>query len=354
MNDGKPHLFQEISGQPDLWRAILSRAEEVYLALENVRTITPDLIHVTGRGSSAHAATIIGRRAEETLGIPSRFFSIEDANYSDNHPSHSSLLTYPKSIAFVVSQSGLSPDLLAATRELHRHAELVIAISNSEASALAASADVHLSVGSKPEVAVAATKTFSGSVVMGALALASMSEKTSECVRDIEKLADLAGLALHLTEQIQDHLLEDIEATGRVMIVAPANNQAIAQEAALKLSENAGVTAVALSGSDAIHGPLAQVSDDVTVLSLSSTPGAPKALDDFNYRVHSLSKRVWRLDATGFHCNPREQARTIEVAPVFAGLLELIPLQWLSGVLAQRTGLDPDNPRALVKETLTY
>lgn len=354
MNDVRLHLFREISDQPELWRSIGSRAEEVYAALEQARALQPSLVHVTGRGSSAHAACIIGRQAEKTLHVPSRFFSIEDANPRGNQPSHSSLLTFPRSIAFVVSQSGRSPDLLAATNELHQHAELVIAISNSEDSPLASAADVHLDVGSSPEIAVAATKTFSGSVVMGVLALAAMAPGLGDCVKSVEQLADVADESLLLVGRIPEQLFEDIETTGRVMIVGPANNLATAQEAALKLSENAGITAVALSASDAIHGPLAQVSEDVTVLVLLSTPGAPEALQDFSRRVVAMSRRVWHLDATGFHRGAQEEPKILDFAGSFAGLLELIPLQWLSGVLAQRSGMDPDSPRALAKETLTY
>ena len=309
MNDFSHHLFREIYGQPELWLSIGSRADEIGAVLEQARAIGPNLVHVTGRGSSAHAASIIGRHAEEVLNVPSRFFSIEDASRRETQPSHSSMLTFPRSIAFVVSQSGQSPDLLAATNELHQHAELVIAITNSDGSPVAASADVHL--------------------------------------------ADVAGESLRLTERIPDQLFEDIEATGRVMIVGPANNLAIAQEAALKLSENAGITAVAMSASDAIHGPIAQVGEEVTVLSLLSTPGAPQALANFDRRVLTMGKRVWHLDSTGFHRGAQKEPRPLDVAPIFAGLLELIPLQWLSGVLAQRSGMDPDSPRALVKETMT-
>ena len=353
MNDFSHHLFREIYGQPELWLSIGSRADEIGAVLEQARAIGPNLVHVTGRGSSAHAASIIGRHAEEVLNVPSRFFSIEDASRRETQPSHSSMLTFPRSIAFVVSQSGQSPDLLAATNELHQHAELVIEITNSDGSPVAASADVHLAVGSSPEIAVAATKTFTGSVVVGALALAALTQRISERVENIEQIADVAGESLRLTERIPDQLFEDIEATGRVMIVGPANNLAIAQEAALKLSENAGITAVAMSASDAIHGPIAQVGEEVTVLSLLSTPGAPQALANFDRRVLTMGKRVWHLDSTGFHRGAQKEPRPLDVAPIFAGLLELIPLQWLSGVLAQRSGMDPDSPRALVKETMT-
>lgn len=353
MNDVGIHLFREISGQPALWRSIGSRADEVYAALEQARTFQPSLVHVTGRGSSAHAAYIIGRQAEKNLHVPSRFFLIEDAKRMGNQPSHSSLITFPRSIAFVVSQSGQSPDLLAATNELRQHAELVIAISNSEYSPLASAADVYLDVGSSPEIAVAATKTFSGSVVMGMLALAAVIPGLGDCVKSVEQLADVADESLLLVNRIPEQLLEDIATTGRVMIVGPANNLGIAREAALKLSENAGITAVALSASDAIHGPLAQVSENVTVLVLLSTPGAPEALHDFSRRVASMSRRVWHLDATGFHRRAQEEPKILGLVGTFAGLLELIPLQWLSGVLAQRCGMDPDSPRALVKETLT-
>lgn len=74
MNDFSHHLFREIYGQPELWLSIGSRADEIGAVLEQARAIGPNLVHVTGRGSSAHAASIIGRHAEEVLNVPSRFF----------------------------------------------------------------------------------------------------------------------------------------------------------------------------------------------------------------------------------------------------------------------------------------
>lgn len=353
MSDVDYHFFREIVEQVEVWKSIALRVNEVQEVLEKGLEFRPALVSVSGRGSSAFAAKLIARHSEQKLKVPSRFFPIEDSGKGADQTSHSSELAFPPGIGFVVSQSGQSPDLLSCAEELRKHTEFLVAITNSVRSPLATLADAHLHVGASSELAVAATKTFSGSVVIGTLAIAALRGRAHEALEDIDQLVKLAPRSLHLASRIPRELIEDILETKRVLVVSPHPRLPIAQEAALKLTENSGVTAIALTPNDAIHGPIAQVTDDVTVLCLASMRGTFDDLGHFLERANGMTRRVWLLDGSGFHRPLNRAIDPLEVGSTVGGLLEMIPLQLLSGTLAVEQGMSPDSPRALAKETLT-
>lgn len=344
------HLFQEIQEQRALWESIGERTREIRDVMEPFQSIAPALIQVTGRGSSAHAALMIAHFSERMLHIPARFFSIEDASKEGGSLCHAESLTYPRSVSFIVSQSGQSPDLLNAAAQLGTFSELTIAITNSVESSLSSMTDVHLTLGADEELAVAATKTFSGSVLLGMLAVAQLVGRAKVFASELRLAVSHFDYWLGIARTIPEELREDLQSTKRALIVAPPQSAPFAKEAALKLAENAGITAIGLSPSDALHGPLAQVTDDVTVVVLSTTDATGQC-EPFSKRVEGMTKRNWRLDSQGFHQGVPEPHTGLDRA--FGGLLELVPMQWLSGEMALRMHLDPDSPRALSKETLT-
>lgn len=353
MSDSKHHLFREISEQSALWTSISTRADEFKSTLGKFHSTNPSLIQVSGRGSSSHAASVIARFAERVFRVPSRFFPIEDGTNEGNQASHGKLLRYPTSVSFLVSQSGQSPDFMKTASQLQTLSDLSIGITNSSYSPLASLVDVHLPVGATEEVAVAATKTFSGSVLVGLLAAAELAGNQEEFLPQlkaaISHFNEWVGIAMNIPEK----LIDDLAETKRAILISPAKTLPFAQEAALKLSENAGITSIAFSPSDALHGPIAQITDEVTVLVLGTTDDANQC-GVFLERAKMMTKRGWQINSYGFQ---RIQSQPIVKANfdhTLLGLLELVPMQWLSGELALRLGLDPDSPRALSKETLTH
>lgn len=349
------HFFREISEQSALWNSISTRASEFQLALGRFQHIEPSLIQVTGRGSSAHAARVVASFAERMFGVPSRFFPIEDGAFEENQSSHAKLLRYPTNISFLFSQSGQSPDLLKAAAQLQAISDLSVGITNSSNSPLVSLVDVHLELGATQELAVAATKTFSGSVLVGLLAAAELVGKQEVFLSQLRSAISDVKHWVDVAMNIPEKLIDDLVETKRAILITPAKNIPFAQEAALKLSENAGITAIALSPSDALHGPVAQISDEVTILVLGSTDDAYQC-GLFLERAEGMTRRGWKISTNGFE---RSQPKPFAIAranfdQILVGLLELVPMQWLSGEVALRLGLDPDSPRALSKQTLTH
>src|SRR5439155_21645081 len=81
-----------------------------------------------------------------------------------------------------VSQSGGSPDLVEATRAARRRGALTVAVTNTPGSPLDASAELSVDIGAGAELAVAATKTYTASLMALYLLIDAVRGGTGEAV----------------------------------------------------------------------------------------------------------------------------------------------------------------------------
>src|SRR6201996_935916 len=114
-----------------------------------------------GRGSSGHAGVFLRYLIETRLRIP----------VSASAPSvitafHTPLMLH-NALFIVISQSGRSPDLVAATRSARAAGARTIAIVNAAASPVADAAEFVIPIEAGREHSVAATKTVIGSMAAG-------------------------------------------------------------------------------------------------------------------------------------------------------------------------------------------
>jgi len=125
-----------------------------------------------------------------------------------------------------------------------------------------------------------------------------------------------------------------------------------AREAALKLMETSYLAALAFSGADLLHGPLAMADPDVPVLAVVGDGPGGGAMRDVLGR---LGER--RADVVAVSPSPVAGAAAHIPVPAVderhAPLLDILPLQQLALALALARGADPDAPRGLQKVTST-
>src|ERR1043165_4382849 len=125
---------------------------------------------VCGRGSSGHAGVFLRYLVETRLRLP----------VSTSAPSVITAFRTPlmlrDALFIVISQSGRSPDLVAATRSARAAGARTIAIVNATASPVAEEAEFVLPIEAGQERSVAATKTVIGSMAAGAGLIAELAE----------------------------------------------------------------------------------------------------------------------------------------------------------------------------------
>src|SRR5438034_7859756 len=151
----KTTMYREAAEAPDCVENQLRRNAATLAALaDRLRTNPPAAMVTIGRGSSDHAATYARYLVETRLGVLSSSLS----------PSIFSVFNAPLSLrnmlCLAISQSGRSPDLLAAARAARDSGAIVVALVNDPDSPLAAIASLVLPQCAGPEQSAAATKSF--------------------------------------------------------------------------------------------------------------------------------------------------------------------------------------------------
>src|SRR5215472_9679294 len=123
---------------------------------------------VCGRGSSGHAGVFLRYLVETRMRLP----------VSASAPSVVTAFRTPlklrDALFIVISQSGRSPDLVAATKSARAAGGRTIAIVNATASPVADAAEFVIPIEAGDEHSVAATKTVIGSMAAGAALVAEL------------------------------------------------------------------------------------------------------------------------------------------------------------------------------------
>ena len=130
-------------------------AELVRAAGQRLRELAPPFAATLARGSSDQAAAFAKFLLETHAGVPT--LSHAPSVGSLYHATSSRFAGVP---LIAISQSGRSPDLLAAAKDAKAQGAVVIAVVNDAQSPLAELAEIVIPVHAGPETSVAATKSF--------------------------------------------------------------------------------------------------------------------------------------------------------------------------------------------------
>lgn len=310
----------------------------------------PRFVLFTARGTSDHAALYAAYLTEIRLGVPAGLASPSSITVYGARPDLAGALVVG------VSQSGGSPDLVEVVRVARASGALTLAVTNSTDSALADAAELHVDVLAGHERAVAATKTYTAELLAllvlveavrggGSLDAATRVELDRLPVLAARVLDDPTPVELAARYRFADRLVT----TGRGYAYPTA------REAALKLMETSYLSALAFSGADLLHGPLAMTDPDVPVLAAVGAGPGGQAMREV---LAKLAERRADILVVGSADAAAVPPNTVRVATPLvderlAPLLDILPLQRLALALALARGEDPDAPRGLHKVTET-
>jgi glucosamine--fructose-6-phosphate aminotransferase (isomerizing) len=335
-------MFGEASEAGRVVRAQHDRNGVVLAALgERLRSSPPVAVSTIARGSSDNAATY-GRYLIETLaGVLTGSAAPSTASVYDAAPAMANTMT------IAVSQSGRSPDLVAAAHAARARGALLVAIVNDEASPLAEAADVVVPLCAGPERSVAATKSF-------VAALAAMLHLVAAWTQDPMLDAAMAGLpdALDRAWALDwSAALPVLAPASSLYVIGRGPGLGIAQEVALKLKETCGLHAEAFSAAEVRHGPMALVGRAFPVLLLGQPDGSLEGIgalaDEFAARGASLLTAGLPPGAPGI------ALPSLAAEPLVAPILLVQSFYRLAVELAIARGHDPDRPPHLRKVTET-
>jgi glutamine---fructose-6-phosphate transaminase (isomerizing) len=341
-------MAADIDEQPEVYARLLDATGDIARVAAQVVAWAPRHVIFTARGTSDHAALYAAYLTEIRLGIPAGLASPSAITVYGARPDLRGALVVG------VSQSGGSPDLVEVVKVAGEQGAHTLAITNNPSSPLALAAELSVDVGAGHERAVAATKTYTAELL--ALLLLIEGVRTgSGNLADGERAA-LAELPEHAATVLADPTATELAPRYRFakMVVTTGRGYAYptAREAALKLMETSYLAALAFSGADLLHGPLAMADPDVPVLAIAGAGPGGRAMRDVLARLGERRADVVAVgpsDVDGAHL----RIPTPEVDERYAPLLDILPLQRLALALALHRGENPDAPRGLQKVTST-
>ena len=340
-------MLKEIAEQPAaLARTIKEERGKIARLGDSLKKRDIDLIVLVARGSSDNAALFGRYLLEITTGIP------VSLSAPSVHSLYHAKLNLTHALVVGVSQSGEGEDINRVLENARACGAFTIGITNEPASSMVKLVDETLLMHGGRERSVAATKTFTGQMILFYL-LAGALAKDGNAI-DYQQIPDLAARALEqkpaIVELVQRYVfMENCVVVGRGLAYANA------YEFALKLMETCYVVAERFSSADFLHGPVAMIERHFPVI-LFAPPGVMlESTKDLIWRLQEL--RADTLAITGEIDTAAMCSRSIimprEIDEFLAPIPYIIPAQLFAALLAEAKGLDPDTPRSLSKITRT-
>jgi glucosamine--fructose-6-phosphate aminotransferase (isomerizing) len=319
------------------------------IALKKTRTIV-----LAARGTSDNAAQFGRYLLEIATGIPVSLAA----------PSVTTLyrakLDFKDALIVAISQSGESTDTNLVLERGREQGALTVGITNEPSSSLAKLAEHVFFVRAGRERSVAATKTYTGQVMLLYLLAHALGAKIA--IDDLRRVPEWTADALKLEDEIAARA-ERYRFMDQAVVVGRGLNYANAFEFALKMMETCYVVAERFSSADFLHGPIAMVERNFPLFLFAPAGVTWDGTRDMLARLAALKAETLIVTDRANQeaaAHPRAivipakiSARGARPVELFTPIPYIIPAQIFAASLAAWKGLDPDRPRTLSKVTRT-
>jgi len=334
-------MFTEAASASDAVRAQLRHDAAAIAAIgAQLRRLAPRAVITCARGSSDHAATYAKYLIETRAGVLT----------ASAAPSVSSVYGVSQDLRgclfIALSQSGRSPDLLAAVAAAKAAGATILALCNSPGAPLIAAADLVIELRAGVETSVAATKSFLAT-------LAALIRLVAAWRQDAQLESSLDALPAQMDRSWAldwSAALAPLESAAHLYVVGRGLGLGAAQETALKCKETCGLHAEAFSSAELRHGPYALLGEGFPALLLAQPDATQPGVAALGAE---LARRGVPVVIAGAHSDGAVMLPTVPAIAEIAPLLLVQSAYRLIAALALRRGFDPDHPPHLRKVTET-
>jgi glutamine---fructose-6-phosphate transaminase (isomerizing) len=338
-------MLAEIEEQPSvIERTIKRESKKIARFGAALNGNRPRLIVLVARGSSDNAALFGRYLLEMTTGIPVSLAA------PAIHTLYKARLDLRNTLVVGISQSGEGVDINIVLENAKRCGAMTLAITNEAESSMAKRADETFLIHAGRERSVAATKTYTGQLLIFHLLAQALSRNKEE----IERLPNLAAESLKIEPQVKE-IVERYAFMENCVVVGRGLNYANAYEFAIKLMETCYVVAERFSGADFLHGPIAMVDRGFPVF-LFAPPGPTfKGMKELLDKLSEIGAEtvVISSEASALKSGSRALKIPQRISEILSPIPYIIPAQLFAAHLAEAKGLSPDRPRLLSKVTKT-
>ena len=270
-------MLKEIHEQPQALRQCVAgrvtaagrlRVEELAPLADVLRTITR--VELVACGTAAYAALAGAALIEQWCGIPARVTVGSEFRYSPPPLD-------PSTLVVAVTQSGETADTIAPTRYARERGCPIVAVTNTVGSAITREADAVLFLQAGPEIAVAASKTFTTQVatlVMVAATIAaargaSAAGRGAGARRGAPVASRGRQRALDAGAGIRG-VAERYAASRGFMFIGRGTTYPVALEGALKLKEVSYLHAEGYAAGELKHGPISLLDAECPLVAVAT------------------------------------------------------------------------------------
>lgn len=305
-----------------------------------LRARDPGVVLTIARGSSDHAAAYLKYLVELAAGVPVAAIGPSVASV------YGRPLRAPGAVSVAISQSGRSPDIIAAQAAAAKGGALTLALTNHPEAMMASTAGLVLPLAAGPERSVAATKTFVNACLCAALLVAEW-RADAALKAALHRAPQALAAALRLD---WSPLAEALRKAESAYVLGRGPGRAIAAEMALKLKETAALHAEGYSAAEVLHGPAALAEAGFAVLALAVGDEARESVEATAARLAAQGAQVF---VTGTAEGATRLPGPAPLHPWLDPVIAIAPFYRMAEALSRARGLDPDRPRHLTKVTET-
>jgi glutamine---fructose-6-phosphate transaminase (isomerizing) len=311
-----------------------------------------DRVELVACGSASYAAMVGAAAVQEWTDLPARVTVGSEFRYSPPPLDG-------RTLVIAVTQSGETADTIAPTRFAREQGCPIIAVTNTVGSAITREADAVLFLQAGPEVAVAASKTFTTQVLTLVLVAAQIArlrgtldpEVEAVLVGDLRALPDAAQRALDAAGGVAEIARRYVNSRG-FMFVGRGYTYPTAMEGALKLKEVSYLHAEGYAAGELKHGPISLLDAECPLVAVATRSAVYDKLVSNIMEGRARDARVIAVATEGDDQIARFADDVMWVPPtheVLGPILAIIPLQLFAYHAAVARGTDVDQPRNLAK-----
>jgi glucosamine--fructose-6-phosphate aminotransferase (isomerizing) len=352
-------MLKEIHEQPQALRQCLAgrlgsdatiRTDE--LASLAITLAGVNRVEFVACGSAFYAALVGAAAVQDWTGLPARVTVGSEFRY--NPPPLDG-----RTLVIAVTQSGETADTIAPTRFAREHGCPVIAVTNTVGSAITREADAVLFLQAGPEIAVAASKTFTTQVLTLVLVAAQIARlrgtldaaAEAALVGELRVLPAAAQRALDLAAGTAEVARRYVASRG-FMFIGRGYTYPTAMEGALKLKEVSYLHAEGYAAGELKHGPISLLDPECPLVAVATRSAVYDKLVSNLMEGRARDARVIAVATEGDDQIERMADDVLWVPPTHEALgpvLAIIPLQLFAYHAAVARGSDVDQPRNLAK-----
>ena len=334
------YMMKEIEEQPRAIRLALLQDDKALVKMAMTIRRARQVVFVAC-GTSRHAA-LIGRYAFSKIGhiFSDVIMGSEFAYFSDSIDKGT--------VVIAISQSGETADVLSGVREAKASGATIFSLVNVVGSSLARLSDQTLYLNCGPEIAVAATKSFTAQLCLLYQLAFALDDRLQEVKSELKDLSAVVHSDLEKYSESIPALAYKLRDKTDFYYLARGVNFAVADEGALKLKEIAYVHAEGMPAGELKHGTLALITDGTPVIAIC--PLDYTYADSMASLMEAKARGAYVVGVSNAQSMIFDDSIKISYCEeILYPLLTTIPLQLLAYYSAIARGFNPDQPRNLAK-----